>query len=264
MQRIPIPLVLAALVITAAVVVYLNISVNPLQITADGNATVALASGGYIWKTSGGKVEITSNASLVIYAYDPPLLAIYAPNGTSSLVYLNNTQVMLGNNKFHVLILGGRLYLTWLNGPLVYNPRIPQYNYIGFVLTPNGNMYVPLFKSATTVDSYDTAYRDYIFRTTGKYPSVPSGLVLGSNYQLNMTFIDLGTYSYDTVALSMAGRIRGNYTTSFQETAYKTESYTVQVQAGTTTVNVPIVIEWYRVYGIFPSGNAKVTITVKP
>jgi len=67
MLRIPIPLLIAAMVFTTAVVVYLNLNVISVPPVADGNFTGTLVAGSlYQWRAAASQVAFSTNATVQI------------------------------------------------------------------------------------------------------------------------------------------------------------------------------------------------------
>jgi hypothetical protein len=92
------PLLIAALVATTAVVIYLQLSVVPVPVVADPNFTTTLVAGTpYLWRGAASELTIASNATIKL---------TYMP--VAHVIYINGP---LGNAS-----LGGGMRLIYLKG----------------------------------------------------------------------------------------------------------------------------------------------------
>jgi len=104
LSKIPVPLLIAALVATTAVVVYLQLSVVPVPVVADPNFTTTLIGGTpYLWRGAASEISITSNATIQL-TYMPIAHVIYI-NGPLS-------NASLGDGRWLVYLKGGRPLLV--------------------------------------------------------------------------------------------------------------------------------------------------------
>ena len=104
LTKIPVPLLIATLVATTAVVIYLQLSVVPVPVVADPNFTTTLIAGTpYLWRGAGSEFTITSNATIKV-TYMPVAHVIYinGPLGNASL----------GGNAWLIYLKGGRPLLV--------------------------------------------------------------------------------------------------------------------------------------------------------
>ena len=104
LTKIPAPLLIAALVATTAIVIYLQLSVVSVPVVADPNFTTTLISGTpYLWRGAASEFIITSNATIKV-AYMPVTHVIYinGPFGNASL----------GGNAWLIYLKGGRPLLV--------------------------------------------------------------------------------------------------------------------------------------------------------
>jgi hypothetical protein len=98
LTKIPVPLLIAAIVATTAVVIYLQLSVVSVPVVADPNFTTTLIAGTpYMWRGAGSEFTITSNATIKV---------TYMP--VAHVIYINGP---LGNAS-----LGGKAWLVYLKG----------------------------------------------------------------------------------------------------------------------------------------------------
>jgi hypothetical protein len=98
------PLLIAALVTTSAVVIYLNLTVVSVPVVADANFTTTLIAGTpYLWRGAASELTISSNASILV---------TYMP--VANVVYLDGplTNVSLGSGKWLIYLSGGRPILA--------------------------------------------------------------------------------------------------------------------------------------------------------
>ncbi len=101
-SKIPLPMLLAALVATTAVVVYLQLSVVSVPVVADPNFTTTLVAGTpYLWRGAASEFTIASNATIQL-TYMPVAHVIYlnGPLGNASLsgawlIYLRGGRPLL-------------------------------------------------------------------------------------------------------------------------------------------------------------------------
>jgi len=104
LSKIPVPLLIAALVATTAVVVYLQLSVVPVPVVADPNFTTTLvADTPYLWRGAASEFTITSNATIKL-TYMPVAYVIYI-NGPLS-------NATLGRDSWLIYLKGGRPLLV--------------------------------------------------------------------------------------------------------------------------------------------------------
>jgi hypothetical protein len=98
------PLLLAALVATTAVVIYLRLSVVSPPVVADSNFTGTLVAGTpYLWRGAATEITVSSNASIRL-SYMPMFHVIYT-NGPLS-------NASLGDGRWMVYLSGGRPILV--------------------------------------------------------------------------------------------------------------------------------------------------------
>jgi hypothetical protein len=139
-------LLIAALVATTAVVIYLQVSVVPVPVVADPNATVTLVAGSpYLWRGAASEITITSNASIKL-TYMPLFHVIYVNGPLSNvtlrdgawLVYLNGGRPMLvervATSNGPVFYLVKLVNVSKVNGLTVLVPQA-----FGLTETPSAN-----------------------------------------------------------------------------------------------------------------------------
>jgi hypothetical protein len=104
LSKIPVPLLIAALVATTAVVIYLQLSVVPVPVVADPNFTSTLVAGTpYLWRGAASEITISSNTTIKV-TYMPVAHVIYV-NGPLS-------NASLGSGRWLIYLTGGRPILV--------------------------------------------------------------------------------------------------------------------------------------------------------
>jgi len=114
MLRLPLPFVLAVIVVTTAVTIYLYLTVVSVPAVADGNFTSTLVAGSnYLWRGSAGQIHFVSNASIALTYY--PFGYVVHLNGPPGNVTLDaNTKIFKFPTRSYLI-----LYLYRLNTPLL-------------------------------------------------------------------------------------------------------------------------------------------------
>lgn len=128
MRRIPISLILAAVVAVTAVVVIIQITVLAPPVVVGENMTVTISPGGYVvWYGAGGLLNFTSDKEYVTvyYTTDPGGVVVWAPGGLSAKVLYNAGAYTSTGDYVAVVQYNGRYYLLMYvapaGGTVVYN-----------------------------------------------------------------------------------------------------------------------------------------------
>jgi len=246
LSKIPIPLLIAALVATTAVVVYLQLSVVSVPVVADPNFTTTLVAGTpYMWRGAASEFDIASNATIKV---------TYMPMG--HVIYLNGplSNTTLGSGKWLIYLKGGRPLLvekvTYPNGYSVFYVfklvNMTKVNGLS-VLVPNafavtdtltGNEYTAILSNGANTPMYRVTQ----ITTNGTHIMVQLG-------DPSLTQVDQTDYfqlpsAVDTTAIKITSSGFG-------------VSYVVN---GTT---VSAYVMPYTHIVIVPHASAKVVITVK-
>ena len=136
LSKIPMPLLIAALVATTVVVIHLQLTVVPVPVVADGNYTGTLVAGSpYLWRGAASEIGITSNATIrmtympvghVVYLSGPLSNASLGPDRW--LIYANCRGPILvekvtspgGATRYYVFKL---VNVSKVNGLSVFVPQ---------------------------------------------------------------------------------------------------------------------------------------------
>ena len=234
MRRIPIPLLVAAVVATTALLVTLNVTVNPIPIYAEPNITTVVPAGSYVvWKGAANEFTVVSNASGTVYAVNGPYVMFYAPNGLP----VNETVIV------------DRLYIFGTKNLVGAVIRVSaDYGFIYKLKDVGNNVYVTDTVNATECDT--------LWRVVNKHLPILTYCYTGS-YVANATGFYI-TYS-DSVGVKLTWR--WNYGASFN---MDPNGVTVKgVAGGANVAGYPVAWRYITALVISPNANAKVTIVVK-
>jgi hypothetical protein len=248
LTKIPLPLLIAALVATTAVVIYLNISVVPVPAVVDSNATaVTLVKGTpYLWRGAASEITIVSNASMkvthmplfnVIYVSGPLINAslgdgrwmIYLSNGRPLLI---ERMVTSSGSAYYIVKL---VNMTKVNGLSVL---VPQAFSLSECLSTNEIQTIKAVTGASTV-----------YRVMNIYTN-------GTHIMLSVVPVGNTTSGPITHYFKLPPAVN---TTSYKITS---SGYGVS-HRGTNYGATSIYVMPYQHVVIVPESNAKVTITVK-
>jgi hypothetical protein len=246
LSKIPVPLLIAALVATTAVVIYLQLSVVPVPVVADPNFTTTLIGGTpYLWRGAASEFTITSNATIKL---------TYMP--IAHVIYLNGPlgNATLGDGKWLVYLKGGR--------PLLVE-RMPN---------PNGviDLFVFILVNATKANGLSVlvpqTFNVADTLTTNEFNAISAYTGAGAvwrvvNIYANATHIGLDVSDqYNTV---VQAQIFYKLPPAVDTTSTKITSsgYGVSYIVNGTTVSAYLMP--YEHIVIVPTASAKVTITVK-
>ncbi|MEM0479559.1 MAG: hypothetical protein QXS16_04485 [Pyrobaculum sp.] len=233
-MRLPLPIIIAGLVIATAVMLVINVSVLPLPYVGMGNFTAAVTNI-TAFHAGWGKIDFVSNASITVYSGPLPILyAVYFPNGT-----LVNASTPYGE------------IWAFKNGPVCgfVNYQL-EYFYVEFVRSnSNPNLYVATFVTGT-MPSLQCG--TFLF-------NVPGRGIEGSNtlYTIaaNTTHVVLGVYSANGVnyvaykavnlvgsgtTVSVTGLLPKQYAVNGVEVvAYPTNIFVIQPSAKAQIIAYP-------------------------
>jgi hypothetical protein len=245
LTRIPVPLLIAAVVATTAVVIYLQLTVVSVPVVADSNFTSTLVAGSpYLWR--GAASEITVSSNVTVRLSHMPLFHVVYANGP-----LGN--VSLGGGKW-VLHVRCRHYLV----ERVTVPGGGTYQYIIKLVNVSRvdglSVYVPQAFAPTETLSADEV--DVIASYTG----VAGGLRVVNIYT-NGTHIAIDVAPHNATSTSATHYYRlppAVATTNFRITS---SGYGVSYTHGSSTVSVYVMP--YQHVVIVPNATARVTITVR-
>jgi hypothetical protein len=246
LSKIPVPLLIAALVATTAVVVYLQLSVVPVPVVADPNFTTTLIAGTpYMWRGAGSEFTITSNATIKV---------TYMP--VAHVIYINGP---LGNAS-----LGGNAWLVYLEGgrPLLVEKLVKPDGYSDYFVfklvnvTKVGGLSVLVPQKFDVSDTLSNDEANTVSAYTGAW-----GVWRVVNIYTNGTHLALDiSGQYDT-----AVRYTIFYTlppaVDTTSTKITSSGYGVSYIVNATTVSAYLMP--YQHIVIVPKANARVIITAK-
>jgi hypothetical protein len=255
MLRFPVPLVLAAIVATMAVVVYLMIEVRPMVPVADGNFSTPLTNGSvYLWRGSAKSITFHTDGGDIDVSYFVPAYIIYlnGPPGNATI-------------RENMHIATSPFVGTWL---LIKNVEVYSESGLSFIMdvafklepTQIGEItvYVPIYADYLASE-YDEVYN--LFRQALGY-SGPSWLGIVTDIQASEDKGVLKLFSNGAVRVyfyKSVGTVRiadgGSFKFSFAGTgfSYQLEDLSVSGFA------MP-----YVFFIIKPYSNTTVTITLQP
>jgi hypothetical protein len=246
LNKIPIPMLLAALVATTAVVVYLQLSVISAPVVADSNFTSTLVAGTpYLWRGAATEITISSNATIKV-AYMPVGYVVYinGPLGNSSL----------GSGKWLIYLEDGRPLLV---EKVAYPDGYNAYHVFKLVNASRvGSLTVLVPNAFDLSDTLSDAEYNAMLRN-----GVGSSVYRVVQVTTNGTHIEL--------RLGDVGRAQINHTTfvrlpnvsEITSTKITSSGYGVSYVVNSTTVSAYL-MPYYHIV-ITPNATARVTITVK-
>ncbi len=234
MRRLPIPLLIAAVVASTAILVTLNVTVNPIPNYAEPNITTVIPAGSYVvWKGAANEFTVVSNASGKVYTVNGPYVMFYAPNGLP----VNQT------------VIADRLYIYGTKNLVAAVIRVTaDYGFIYKLNNVGNNVYV--------TDAVGAGECDTLMQIVKAHLPVVAYCYTGS-YVANSTGFYI-TYS-DNIGVKQTWR--WDYGGSFN---MDPNGVTVKgVAGGANVAGYPLSWRYITVFVISPSANAKVTIVVK-
>ena len=246
LSKIPVPLLIAALVATTAAVIYLQLSVVPVPVVADPNFTTTLVTGTpYLWRGAASEFTITSNATIKL---------TYMP--IAHVIYLNGPlgNATLGDGKWLIYLKGGRPLLVEMMPVPVEMTNLFVFRLVNVTKVNGLSVLVPQpFEVSDILTASEenaiTTYTNGIspWRVVNIYANATH---IGISYTYTNQYVVLGTIYY---ALPPAVE-----TTSTKITS---SGYGVSYIVNGTTVSAYLMP--YEHIVIVPTASAKVTITVK-
>lgn len=254
MRKIPIPLILAAIVATTAVTIMLNLQVSSIPIVADPNFTGPIPAGNVaVWKAAGfSQATFTPNASITVYgAPGVSGLAVYAPQGLP----VNATLDRSVSGSFKTVAVVQIRYGTFIVTNLVGADN--NYYYLVYKLVPTSvsGLYTVGTANVTEVNAVRDALYALGYDTVNKFHGSYSATSYdASTNQFIVSWVNPAGYRYQFYV---------NPTISFTANATKT------VNGGVISLNIggkPVAIAPFYTFAIKPditSGSVQVVITVK-
>jgi len=239
-MRIPIPLVLAAVVVFTAVTVVMNLNVVPFPIVNDFNGQSIVytipANGTFTLKSTAPKVTITANGTVTVYYLDV-FYAVMITNETALNQLPNNAMFSVYYNGHDIkFIKDANLGPVLTIGRSAFS--YSAYSRIGFKLNYVGNYTY----TAVTADTGGVA--------TADGSPVAYGVTVYENG--TVAFTDYGGYIIAKAQAKLVGS-----GTSF--TIVNTKPFTFELQYNNT--KIPMAIAPWRMY-IIVAGNKPISVTV--
>jgi hypothetical protein len=247
LSKIPIPLLIAALVATTAVVIYLNISVVSVPVVTDANFNTTLVRGTpYLWRGAASEITITSNATIRVTHM--PLF---------SVVYVSGPLInaSLGDFRWVIYLSGGRPLLiekmATSNGSVYYVLKLVNVSKVNglTVLVPQ------TFGVAECVSHNEVQAIKAVTGASNVY-RVMDVYTNGTHIMLSVTPINNPTSEPSTHYFRLPPAVNA---TSFKITS---SGYGMS-HKGANQVATSIYVMPYQHIVIIPQANARVTIAAK-
>jgi hypothetical protein len=245
LTRIPIPLLIAAVVATTAVVIYLQLSVVSVPVVADANFTSTLVAGSpYLWRGAASEITVSSNVTVRL-SHMPVFHVVYAngPLGNASL----------GGDKW-VVHVRSKHYLV----ERVAVPGGGTYQYIIKLVNVSKvsglNVYVPQVLAPT-----ETLGADEV-SAIGSYTGVAGGLRV-INIYTNGTHIAIDVAPYNATSASATHYYRLPPAVATTHYRITSSGYGVSYTHGSSAMSL-YVMPYIHVV-IVPNATARVTITAR-
>jgi hypothetical protein len=247
LSKIPIPLLIAALVATTSVTILLQLTVVPVPaVVEDRNFTGVLVKGSpYLFRAAATEIIIAANTTVKVTHM--PLFSVVYINGPLNNASLGDGKWMIYTNCKRAMLLERR---STANGPVYYLIKlvnVSKHNGLT-VLTPQTfDMYECLCPSeAQAVKAF--AGTNVVYRVVGIYTN-------GTHITLNVVPLNKTTSGSITHHFKLPPAVN---TTSFKITS---SGYGVSYKVGNVTVSAYVMP--YQHVVIIPEANARVSITVK-
>jgi len=241
LSKIPVALVIAAMVSVTAVTIYLYLSLVPVPVVADPNFTGTLVAGSpYLWRGAASTIEISSNATIGV---------TYMPVGYVVAVNGPLTNATLGRGVWLVYLSGGRPLLVIMTNYTLYAFRlVDAFNVNGITVL------VPQTFSATDYLTYQESEAIAAFTNI-------LGAYRVTDVETNGTHIILQLS--DSSDNSVWGYLYFRLPTPALVTTanYNFAGYGISHVVNGTTVSM--YVEPYEYFVITPQYNAQVTIVAK-
>lgn len=237
MRRIPIPLLVAALVTMTAVVVTLKVTVVPIPVYADPNFTGPIPAGNAAyWKGAFTEAKFAANTTVNYRYFYGAAIAVYAPHGIPNATIVRDSHVDNMGDVIQFINLTSHVYLV------TYYP---------------GGYYVTVKLVPTSVKGF------YIGQAlTTSELQVVSKVNTNARYTLTGSGYDATSGKFFVTYLSDTG-----YTNSiYLPAANQGTGQTFTIKGYDVSLNVngkPIVVRYATGVALIPSSNTQVTIYVR-
>lgn len=237
MRRIPIPLLVAALVSVTAVVVTLKVAVVPIPLYVDPNFTGPIPKGNAAyWKGAFTEAQFSANATVNYKYFYGAAIAVYAPHGIPNATIVRDSHVDNIGDFIQFINLTSGVYLV------TYYPG-GYYMVVKLVPTTTKGFYIG--QALTTSELQVTQN----INSNARYTLTGSGYDATSD-RFFVTFLSSTGYT-NSIYMPTANQGTGN--------AFTIKGYDVSLNVN----GKPIVVRYATGVAVIPSSNTKVTIYVK-
>lgn len=237
MRRIPIPLLVAALVTVTAVVVTLKVTVVPIPVYADPNFTGPIPKGNAVyWKGAFTEAQFSANVTVNYRYFYGAAIAVYAPHG------IPNATIVRGSPADNI---GDYIQFINLTSGVYLVTKYPGGYYLAVKLVP------------TTVEGF------YIGQELTTWElQVVSKVNTNAWYTLTGSGYDATSDRFFVTYVSGTG-----YTNSiYMPTANQGTGQTFTIKGYDVSLNVngkPIVVRYATGVALIPSAKSEVKIYVR-
>ncbi len=244
LTKIPLPLLIAALVVTTAVVIHLQLTVVSAPPVVDSNFTGTLVKGSpYLWRGAASEISITSNATIQV---------TYMP--VAHVVYLNGP---FGNVSF-----GRGIWMIYLTRPLLIEKVAKPdgtacYFVFRLVNVSKVNGLTVLVPEKFRVD--DTLTHNEFTAITAYTGANRVCRVV--NIYTNGTHIMLDVAPHNSTSYTTTHHFKLPPAVATTSTKITSTGYGVSYKVGNITVSAYVMP--YQHVVIIPNATARVTITVR-
>ncbi|MEM0479051.1 MAG: hypothetical protein QXS16_01875 [Pyrobaculum sp.] len=236
MRRIPIPLLVAALVSVTAVVITLKITMVPIPVYADPNFTGPIPAGNAAyWKGAFTDALFRANKTVSYKFFYGAAIVVYAPHGIPNATIVRSTHAKNLGDFIQFINLTSDVYLV------TYYPG-GYYMTVKLVPTRVEGFYVGQALSPREIKVVDKINPNAIYTLDG------SGYD-ATNDKFFVTYQDAAGYTY-SVYMPTAGQGTGE--------VFTIKGYDVSLNV----YGKPIVVRYATGVAIIPSSNTQVTIYV--
>ena len=237
MRKIPIPLLVAALVSVTAIVITLKVTVTPIPIYADPNFTGPIPAGNAAyWKGAFIEAQFVANTTADYKYFYGAAIAVYAPRGIPNATIVRDSYVdNLGDFIEFINLTSGAYLVTYYPGGY----------YMVVKLVPTGVKGFYIGQALTTSEIEVISQ----INTNARY--TPTGSGYDATYgKFFVTYLS-GTGYTASIFLPTAGQGTGQ--------TFTIRGYDVSLNVN----NVPIVVRYVTGVAIIPSSNTEVKIYVR-
>lgn len=237
MRKIPIPLLMAALVSVVAVVITLKVTVVPIPVYVDPNFTGPIPAGNAAyWKGAFTEAQFSANTTVNYRYFYGAAIAVYAPHGIPNATIVRSTYVKnLGDFIQFINLTSGVYLVTYYPGGFYMTVKLVPTGVEGFYIG----------------QALSTSEIEVIYKIN------PNALytLAGSGYDATSDRFFI-TYIY----------LSGDMNSVYMPTAGQGTGQTFTINGYDVSLNIngkPIVVRYATGVAIIPSSNTQVTIYVR-